>query len=229
MTRAVFSSLAIAAWLAAPAMATQLVNGDFETGNATPPQGWSFDQAGWSQNPGIGALETADPTVGVWNSNVQIDGTKAAHKSYAGEINGSYWIYQVFPTVPGQEYQVSGYYSGGVGGLQDFLGFGAWWEVGLIDGAYSNAAVDGPGPGVVIAKTEITTIPPTGSGFGWTPVSSQFTATGNSAVIYLKYGGVGNFNYFGANFDGFSVVAVPEPATMLLALAGLPLLRRRRR
>jgi len=227
--RAVYSGLAVVAWLAAPALANQLVNGSFEIGNSTPPEGWSYDWADWSHTPGIGAPTTGDPTIDVWHAGAYIDGQKAAHVSYGGALHGSYWIYQVFPTTPGQEYEVTGYYSGGIGGAQDFSGYGGWWEVGLIDGPYSNAAVNNPAPGVVIAKTELTAIPPTGNGFGWTPVTYQFTATGTSAVLYLKYGvSSGEYNYFGANFDGFSVVAVPEPAAMLLMFAGLPLLRRRR-
>lgn len=231
-----FALVVLAVSLATSAHANQLVNSSFEDAPFSgPPVGWLFDKVGWS-NDETGPLEAADPTAGVFNSNTLIDGPKAAHLSFGGHPHGMYWIYQSFTTVPGATYSVTGYYSGGIGAVNPFTQT-ATWEIGVYSGAYKRAYTKDPAPGTVLSSTSYTGTGVSGEqfSFGWTPVNSLFTASETSAVIYLKYtADLGDiYNYWGANYDGFSVTAIPEPVFFqmgaLVGMGGLGLLRLRRK
>lgn len=209
-----------------PAFATELVvNGNFDAGTT----GWTYDRAIWGAGfpDFFGAPDTGPGAEGVHNAGTSPLGDPVLRKSVGNSMAGSFWVYQVITDLTvGETYTLSGMYAGGVGQFADFDG-SAWWEIGMFPGGYDAGTVDGPDPSYVAAKTEIGATP--GESFGWTSFGKDFVATDPTQTVYLKWGvwtEQWDYNYFGAYFDGISVV--PEPAALVLMLVGAPLLLRRR-
>ena len=90
--------------------------------------------------------------------------------------------------------------------------------VQLIDGDQNGAIID-----------SITSNVAAGSGFGWTPISLSGTAASGQVTIKAGYAAAGPDWSNGTAVHLDTIVLTPEPTSLgLLALAGLPLLRRRR-
>jgi hypothetical protein len=230
-------------------------NGGFESG-AT---GWTeWDSPGtWTTDvflhtyytECVGAIFVPDPCVYAGSRSYRQErGTRRIHGG----------IYQVINVVPGEKYEVSGYWRGGVGGTgSNDKNDIAWFEVTVYQGTVGAAIIDAP-PGsqdVVIAKKEYTGLTDTVK-FDWEPFSDSpwlggdgtFVADGNTVTLAIKVGKVGKWNYMAGYLDKISVEAVRKPvggeaypvngasvlapwiaaAVLLVAGAGWLALRRRR-
>ena len=199
MSRYVFLSLAVAAWLAAPATAANLVvNGGFEDG-------------------ATGAIGAGMPAWGVW-------GNSGWHHDDAGRVIGTkaiklWWddcgVFQDVPVVGGSDYL----YSVQVFNYTPELLVG--WN-GLLKAEFYNSAL-GTDPGHKLGELDVARYySATGARDQWVTLSGTVTPppTADLARIVLlvvdwQSTGVGG----SLNFDEASVTLVPEPATAgLLAL-----------
>jgi hypothetical protein len=219
---------------ASTARATEaLVNGDFDFGAAFP---WvlTTDGGGWIGAPSL--MTSAQIGISVWgpNNGAAHSGNFAIGKSYGGNLNGgNQGAYQTFSTGASAQnpltLNISGFVAGGVGGINPTAhpGSAAWWEVRLIEGAWTNFDA-----GTLIWKKEIA--PAFNGGFGWELAAGSVDITSPTATLVLKFGAWDDWSweYFGAYFDTFSVQVVPEPASLialasgLLGMAGLSLRKR---
>jgi hypothetical protein len=190
--------------LAMAASANLITDGDFEAPDASA---WTYVSAGWGSGYAWSTESGGNPGEGAeltWGS---------------GGGNGSQALLQTFNA------------PGGVSTLEiswDWANVAAggngWYEVLLLNG--TGASWDGPAAGELIAKEEY--------GFGtdnnnpsWHAGSASVPVTpGGQYTIGLKAGG----NPAGTNSAHFdNVRVIPEPGTVLLGVAGLAFLIRRRR
>lgn len=143
----------------------------------------------------------------------------AGSRSYRQErgtnnIHGG--IYQVIDVVPGEKYEVSGYWSGGVGGDVNNNNDVAWFEVTAYQGTVGADIIDAaPRPqDIIIAKKEYTGLSGTVE-FDWEPFSASpwaggdgtFVAEGSTVTLAIKVGKVGQWNYMAGYVDNISVEA----------------------
>ena len=181
--------LASAVW----AMPGLLNNGCFETGDST---GWTEWESPW------GGPFTRD-----YAAKPAIEGLYSLNMSCPG---GSFGVYQEFATLPGEEYFVSGVWKGD--------GSNAWFEVLLLDEAYSYAVADGPAAEDIIVKYDtwgLGVVP-----FGPVAITGSRVASGSVMTIVLKCGA--NGGSADVWFDCVDVCGpIPEPGTCLLVGTGL--------
>ena len=202
--------------IAVPAAASLLNNGNFETGNTSS---WTFWKAGWS----IG-------------EQVSVQSTDKYEGSYALKLAfpsgyGSFGVYQQVAVVPGESYRISGYWKG------TYSSGDNWFEVLLIDGAFSLAHADDP---QICPDNFAAAYDPATSQFGWEPISAAYvttpyiqdgvrTASGNVMTVVLKVGGFGRPSGY---FDDMKLEVIPEPSSLVALSGGMMLLagviRRRR-
>lgn len=200
------AALAVVAPAPAPAAPANLVqNGSFEDGSVPGAGGWGLygSVPGWTESADNGGgLELRNAIAG----NAQ-DGSIYAEL----DANSNMGISQTFATTAGQTYTLSFWWS-----YRDHNPYGAGSE-GLSYSAGDLAGAVGPGTNV------------TGDN-DWQHVTRTFTATGASTT--LSFAAAGASDSYGTSLDNVTVTsAVPEPATGVLAAAGLALLglaRRRR-
>lgn len=170
--------------------------------------------------------------------------------------DGSMGLYQAVAVTPGNSYTITGNWQGDVSnsGWSEVMMFNIPDGSDLSDPqTVWNNFVDGPEAGIntkIVNKVDDWDLPQDGDGnhlyatWGWQsitqdmpapglviqpvrgafPGTNTLVATGNTIIVALKVGsgGGGAWNQF-SNLD-----LTPEPATALLLLAGLPMLRRRR-
>jgi hypothetical protein len=186
-----------------------LTNPDFESGLT----GWTtwvapvngFWTGNWihSNDCDIWIPPSACPHGGAGISHAQKKGNGA------GNAHGG--LYQVVAVVPGQQYRVSGHWSGGVTGNVNNNN-GTWWEVTVYDGAVADAVIDqAPGPNdQLIAKIEANNLATNGVyQFDWRSFSGQFTARSSTVTLALKTGSYFTFEAAGYH-DNLSLARI-EP------------------
>lgn len=189
---------------------TLVTNGDFEGGSTgwtewNSPGGWTTATFGHAYGDCSGGvfIPTPCPYMGS-GSHLQQVGTQNVHGG----------IYQVLSVTPGNRYQVSGYWSGGVGGAATNTNVVAWFEVTVYQGTVGVNVIDAaPRPqDVVIAKKEYTNLVDTVA-FNWAPFSDSpwpggdgtFVAEESTVTLVIKVGKVGNWNYMANYVDEISV------------------------
>lgn len=214
--------------------ANLVTNGDFESGGASwiewsSPGGWTTDVFAHDYASGVTIWPPVPYPYAGAGSHGQHVGTNAVHGG----------IYQVIDVFPGYTYDVSGFWSGGIGegGSPNFDV--AWFEITVYQGAVGVAGVDGPpGPNdVIIAKREY-------SGqsivsIAWESFNGTFEAEEAQVTLAFKTGKTGAGWHPIASFhDDVAItrVAAEIPAMStwsvlalisLLAISGLFVLTRR--
>ncbi len=136
-----------------------------------------------------------------WNGNIEVRNNASGSTPFGKyfvelDTTGNSSIWQLLNTVAGQRYELSFSYAQ----RPDHKGQasnGLCWQ---IDGMPCNAFGQD-------SKT------------GWTTLSTSFVAQGSQTR--LSFSAIGNSDSYGTSLDNVSVNAVPEPASLALALAGL--------
>lgn len=136
-----------------------------------------------------------------WNGNIEVRNGAAGSTPFGKyfvelDTTGNSSIWQMLNTVAGQRYELSFSYAQ----RPDHKGQasnGLCWKIG--DMACNAFGQD--------TKT------------GWTTLSTSFVAQG--AQTRLSFSALGSSDSYGTSLDNVSVSAVPEPASLALALAGL--------
>lgn len=136
-----------------------------------------------------------------WNGTIEVRNNASGSTpfgNYFAELDttGNSSIWQMLNTVAGQRYELSFSYAQ----RPDHKGQasnGLCWQIG---GMPCNAFGQD-------SKT------------GWTTLSTSFVAQGSQTR--LSFSAIGNSDSYGTSLDNVSVNAVPEPASLALALAGL--------
>ena len=187
------------------------VNGSFEAGDP----GNKADMPGWGllvERPGATIEKTQSGANGAVFGGID---TAWDGQFYAGQAVGSgdafhVALYQVFRTVPGTDYSVSGGYFGGIGPPGDdpvTLGL-AWWEVLVVDGSnVSIADMNGTGgtPTQIAKKEHLAG--EAGMSFRET-FTADFTALSEATTIFLKWGYVpGDYATHLAGWDNLAVTS----------------------
>lgn len=203
----------------APVFASEnlIANGGFETNDLS---NWTSWNASWSNNFTAGTTSL---------NGYYYSGKYALKLSIAG--SASFGVYQQVAVTPGQLYQLDGSWKGSAGTNN-------WFEIILIDGAFSLDAADSS-PGVF--QNVVTGFDsssdfgyPAPYFFGWKKFSEMYNqevsqsitngtrmASGSIMTVVLKLGS-NNRNYKPyACFDDISLVAVPEPASLAALVTGL--------
>lgn len=195
----VLTAMALLGWVVAPAAGNMLTNGDFTAGTS----GWASTLGGFGVGPSI------------WDPGDPPSNTPRAHVQ-SGNANGNWLAYQTVNLAnPGEDLTLTGY-----------LSVGAWAaaEHGIFvfdGGAPSGTILD------KVSVTKATTGAPT-LFVPWSPIALNFTAPGTQVTVAFGWINGGGWHDGNATYAA-DLVLVPEPSSLLLlGLAGLPLLRRRR-
>lgn len=198
----VVPALVLALTLAESANANLIANGSFESGDFSPPSNQTMTLApgataldGWEiVNDSIAWIGVGDP----WGLDAQ-DGDRFLDLSdyAAGPPFGG--VQQSFASTAGYEYTVT---------FQ--LGSSTYW------GRPAALTVSAAG------QSEIFQSAPSGGNNDWDAESFVFVATGTTTT--LSFVGASGVDYIGLDNVNVAVSAVPEPATVLLALSGLAVL-----
>jgi hypothetical protein len=188
-----------------------LVNGDFETGDAT---GWTEWSAPW------GSSITRDYANGE-------PGHAGAYCLKLGHpaSTGSYGVYQEVSVTPGQTYQMDALWRG------EKMGDWNWFEILVLDGPWDYDQADGGDPPTEVEPNYMWAYDnntyglkgPTGTTFGWiqasdqngTPVDwnhrhGQITASGSTLTVVLKAGACCGTSGIAAWFDNVTLVEVDD-------------------
>lgn len=184
-------------------------NGSFEQGDP----GNSADMPGWGllvERPGATIEKTLSGANGSIFGGIDTtwDGQFYAGYGVATAEPFHVALYQVFRTLPGTEYTVTGGYFGGVGPPSpDPVNLGlAWWEVLVVDGGNLTIA-DMNGTGgtpTLIAKKEHLAGDPSMS-FRET-FAGSFTAISDATTVFLKWGYVpGDYAIHLAGWDDLAI------------------------
>ena len=198
-----YCGLVVAAVLiAGGAFGNLLVNADFEAGVTAD---WSSTPKAWEINSGI------------WGPGASPTGGNYGSIQTGGNDTSPYLVYQTVTLPAGTPaINFTGNYAGGQ--LAVAADVGVW-------------VYDGAGVGGTVLDSDFVNV--NNQGLGWTGFDldvapGSFTAD-QVTVAFGWQNFVGGWsNGSAAHGDSFDLTAVPEPATMLLGLAGLALLRRRR-
>jgi hypothetical protein len=162
--------------------------------------GWSSTQGGF----GVGGA--------IWDPGDPPSNTPRAHVQ-SGNAVGNWLAYQtVNLDNPGEDLTLTGWYA-----------WGAWAPA-----EHGVFVFDGGSPsGTILSKASaVVASGPTSA--GWAPVDLNFTAPGSQVTVAFGWINGAAWSNGNATFAA-DLVLVPEPASLLLlGLAGLPLLRRRR-
>lgn len=214
--------------------ANLVTNGDFENGSTSWTE-WSSPGA-WTT--GVFAHDYASG-VTIWPPTPYPYAGSGSHGQHVGTNNVHGGIYQVIDVQPGESYNVSGVWSGGIGesGSQPFDV--AWFEITVYQGAVGAAEVDAaPGPeDAIIAKNEYSA--QSIVSFGWQSFQGSFTAQQSQVTLAFKTGKVSpNWHPIAAYHDNVAVRQIASGIPTLsawslitfaavLAAAGLFVLSRR--
>jgi hypothetical protein len=143
-----------------------------------------------------------------------------SHLQQVGTNNVHGGIYQVISVIPGTSYEVSGYWSGGVGGVVNNNNVIAWFEIIIYQGTVGVNIIDqAPRPqDMIIAKKEYANIDHTVA-FNWEPFSDSpwdggngtFMAQEDTVTLAIKIGKVGEWNFMANYVDDISVDVVQAP------------------
>lgn len=199
----------LSALLILPASANLVTNPGFETGNTS---GWTTWAASWSS----GYSATAQKIY-------KYSGTYALKLGITGIA--SFGVYQQVTVTPGASYKLNGMWKATT------ASFG-WFEVLLIDGAFSIDEADKAGvcnKNIIAGYDSTLGWPPPGA-FGWEPFSASYripngirTATGNVMTVVLKMGG-NTASKPTSYFDDVTLEHVPEPGSAIALSGGIGLL-----
>lgn len=210
MLRSSFFVLVAVALLvcAMSASANILTNGTFEGGTTA---GWTKWWASWSNSSAITATAAAEAKyTGNYGMKLQINGFSSAG------------VYQQVAVTPGERYILSGMWKG-------MNASGNWFEVLLLDGAWSLSQADDPAlvEANLIAGYDGGFGYPPPATFGWEPFSATYAqwpladgtrvASGSVMTVVLKIGGSNPYAYF----DDVSLELVPEPSSLFALATGL--------
>mgnify|MGYP001036181692 CR=1 FL=1 len=186
-----------------------LQNSDFEAGN----NDWTIwnapDTGFWSSS----WIHANDCDIWVPTNGCPYDGTTShAQKKGNDAPNAHGGLYQQIAVVPGAEYRVGGWWSGGVTGSANSNA--SWWEVVVYDGAVTDAVIDQAlgESDVLIAKREAGNVD---DGqvfqFQWESFEGTFIAQSNTVTVALKVGSFGTLDAAGYH-DLLSLERIAEPA-----------------
>lgn len=185
--------------LAAPAAANLIVNGSFETplvpvGSFTNYPGGSTAITGWTVVGVDSAVTSGTFTQSGITFQAQ-DGAQWIDMAGVTSNAPSSGVTQTFQTTPGVVYEVAFY----VGSARD----GRFFDAATVDLSING----GPRVSYFNPATPSTML-------DWAPFSTTFVAIGASSTITFQNGSAAN-NFLGA-LDNVSVVAIPEPESLIL-------------
>lgn len=186
------------------AHAQELVtNGDFEAGLA----GWQV----WSSWGGPWLHQN---DCDIWTPvPCPYEGALSHSQEKGSDVDAAHGgLFQVLDVVPGRQYRVTGWWSGGVLGKDNPANL-SWWEVTVYDGEVDGTVIDqSPGPqDVVIAKHEHAVDPNQGWQFPWESFTGVFTAASSRVTLALKTGSFSTLDVAGYH-DLLSVLLLAQPA-----------------
>lgn len=187
--------LGVAGGCVAPAVAgpTLLVNGSFENGPVLPNNSWNVfgSMTGWQGDPSA-------------NSGIELrrqNAGTAQDGQYFVELDTYHnsWMTQQVATTAGEHYTLSWYYSPRAGVAAASNPIEVYWNNVLL---FTNS----------------------GSGIGFNNNQwqlFQLDVVGTGGVDTIKFAAAGTSDGYGGSLDNISLNAVPEPASLALALAAL--------
>ncbi len=193
-------------------MSDVFTNGSFEQGdpaNKTDIPGWGL----LVERTGATIEKTASGAAGTLFGGIDTTWDGQYYAGYnVGNGDGFHvGLYQVFKTLPGTTYNVSGGYFGGVGpsGVDPVTLGLEWWEVLVVDGGgVTIADMNGSGgtPTVIVKKEHLANEP--SMSFRET-FAGSFRAASDATTIFLKWGySSGDYGLHLAGWD--NVVVVPS-------------------
>ena len=187
-----------------------VVNGGFEAGSANwtewnSPQNWVTETFGHDYVSGCTVWIPAPYPVSGANSHCQHVG--------ANNVHGG--LYQVVNVIPGTTYNISGLWSGGIGGLnQGSSTTASWFEVTVYNGVATVNQIDAaPGPSdVMIAQRTFSGANP--YSFAWEQFSGTFTPQSSQVTLALKTGKIGDWDAIATYHDLIRIEAPTPVPTM---------------
>jgi hypothetical protein len=220
--------LAMALTLLIAGMASALnlaVNPGFETWTGTKvADSWSWYYAGTAGNDGVSVGSKGTTWTRTSPSPVYVSGVQSQRISviYGGKKNSWAGVKQTIVTVPNQKYSINAWFAATNTGYNPDPTtnvYEAW--LGVENGDFWR-------PTTFTGTANANWAEPVISDGDWYQRTLEFTATGTSMNVFLNGyhvdGTQGSSKIFEVFADDVSVTAIPEPASMLALLTGLPII-----